>query len=590
MRAIVFLTVILLAAPLVTAFAPPVNAPAVPATPPANVASLLAKRDAILNSAPHAGLTPQEWIDLARGLGATRSVAPSGATAPLADSMLKLYALVGHSTTANERAALASSAAAIPTELQAPFASLVATTADVYAKQLQFLPAVIASEMAMKQGEPGFAVLPDAVQQGMRANALEELAAIHAFEISVPRGTYPAATPIFADPLGLVKLGGTGNDVYERDGQFKDQILVVDLGGDDTYHNSAGGATLDPIGIIADPNLLALSVNVDLAGNDLYDYHGDVSVAQGSGAVGGLGILVDAGGNDVYRVTNAPHRQPITTYIEGASQGSGEAGFGLLVDSGGSNIFDFKSETLNTENYLLGQGFGGAGGTGILATLGGGAQQFHDNIWSNASGSGLFIGNYAQGTSLYGGVGLLYDDGGPITSQGFVEAPFADYYAQGFGAFGGLGIMVHGPGSGDYTAVEVGHASGELNCAYGTADYGAVGIFLDLGGNDSYYTATTAPDAAFSMSEGFSVAGTALFVDAGGSDQHLTYAFGPHAQVSGRGVVATRGNPLLGPAFGGVYLDLGGTDTYVGPGGNNEIWATGADVEAGVVPTPTTSP
>ncbi|MGH2692486.1 MAG: hypothetical protein ACRDHM_08285, partial [Actinomycetota bacterium] len=108
---------------------------------------------------------------------------------------------------------------------------------------------------------------------------------------------------------GPVCIGGNGANVITGD-----RALVIDLGGDDTHNHSAGGAWL------ANP----ASVTIDLGGNDKYETTaptaGGSFPVQGAGVIG-IGVLVDAAGNDAYTATGADNAS--TPYAHGAGGGTG---------------------------------------------------------------------------------------------------------------------------------------------------------------------------------------------------------------------------------------------------------------------------
>ncbi|MCA1830488.1 MAG: hypothetical protein LC663_03105 [Actinobacteria bacterium] len=52
-------------------------------------------------------------------------------------------------------------------------------------------------------------------------------------------------------------------------------------------------------------------------------------------------------------------------------------------------------------------------------------------------------------------------------------------------------------------------------------------------------------------------------------------AHGASNMLAGRGYVE---KDLVQPDVAAVYLDAGGHDAYAGPGGDGEVWLTGADV------------
>src|SRR5262249_18442318 len=83
--------------------------------------------------------------------------------------------------------------------------------------------------------------------------------------------------------LGPVVVGGSGPNAYR--GDF---ALIIDLGGDDHYYRTAGGAH---------GRERPVSVSIDLAGDDRYQ--ATEPFAQGA-ALMGVGLLVDRQGNDRY--------------------------------------------------------------------------------------------------------------------------------------------------------------------------------------------------------------------------------------------------------------------------------------------------
>jgi hypothetical protein len=113
-------------------------------------------------------------------------------------------------------------------------------------------------------------------------------------------------------PLGWVIVSGTGRDTHAEDGV----LALVDLGGEDLYTGTAGA------GGVADA---ALSVCIDLAGNDTYDATDPRQPAQGSG-VFGTGVLIDCEGTDRYTAQNF-------------AQGFGFFGTGILVDEAGADRY-----------------------------------------------------------------------------------------------------------------------------------------------------------------------------------------------------------------------------------------------------------
>lgn len=181
------------------------------------------------------------------------------------------------------------------------------------------------------------------------------------------------------DPIGVLRLGSTGNDVERTN-----RIVQIDPSGDDTYDNNAGGtATLS-----SNPGspLIAVAVSVDLGGNDTYSDYASGDAPQGGGGLG-IGLLLDAAGNDSYQCSQH-------------CQGGGAFGVGLLHDYGGD------------DSYLSSQGSTGSGdgGIGVL----------RDDRGNDSYRAGGLAGGYS---GFYGSVGLLWDRSGadtyaPIGSNG----------------------------------------------------------------------------------------------------------------------------------------------------------------------------
>lgn len=132
-------------------------------------------------------------------------------------------------------------------------------------------------------------------------------------------------------------------------------LLTVDLGGNDRYLNSAGGA---PFALDAE-SFSPIAVVVDVAGNDtfastgflgkpfhpapVYQFAPPVLVGSGAGAFGGVGILVDLDGDDTH-VATAPVADEgddvATREASGViAQGAAMGGIGILVDHAGDDSY-----------------------------------------------------------------------------------------------------------------------------------------------------------------------------------------------------------------------------------------------------------
>jgi hypothetical protein len=152
--------------------------------------------------------------------------------------------------------------------------------------------------------------------------------------------------------------------------------LTVDVGGDDTYTNNAGGSSVysGPTGTTCfiDEGAGAL---LDLAGNDRYVAGRNCGV--NGGGQGASGFLLDVAGNDTYAAGN------------GGINGGGSLGVGFLLDVLGSDTYTAGDSGTNG---------GGSLGSGLLIDLSG-----NDSYTATTRGVN---GGTAEG------VGLLLDGSG----------------------------------------------------------------------------------------------------------------------------------------------------------------------------------
>lgn len=347
-------------------------------------------------------------------------------------------------------------------------------------------------------------------------------AAIDAARVELRGGlSASAGTPALATiptPYGDIVVKGTGADVNDEQA-----LLLIDLGGSDTYLGTTASATgeLDDIvgGQIPGPNdivpLTQTRIVLDVDGADTYGST-LTSKTQGFGFGGGFGILVDDGsGPDVYRADDN-------------AQGHGVlGGLGLLVDAGGANTFSADRFT---------QGSGNGGGLGILSA-GNGSDRYT-----------AFV--YSQGTGYDGGSGTIVDSAGNDTYRCTGTIDSAD-------------SILPVTGSRPTTAC---HGTG----------YGGQGFLVDAAGDDTYFVATS-----FSA---MALIGAGGQVDAGGNDTHDAGEWSNGIAALGEAVVASgtgntsfksfarAGLPWLDIFVGsngegysggvGVMDDAGGNDTY----------------------------
>lgn len=254
--------------------------------------------------------------------------------------------------------------------------------------------------------------------------------------------------------LGLLYDAGTANDTYESP-HANDSVstkasglagigILVDEGGDDKYQQDgldgfAYGAA-NGIGILLDrgngkDNYTARDLPIILAAGGIIDenlgnFTGPIQV---SAEVGGTAILLDEGGDDLYRCGDHVR--------QGCQAAAGGAAFALLLDRAGN------------DRYLA--------GVSMSTHLSEAGIPLAIPIFSMGQGS-------AYGPSAGPGTALLLDQGGDDTYQ-------AEKWAQGFGT-AGLGLLVDEAGHDRYSILTA--TAG--NRADGQAWVDGSGLGLDL--------------------------------------------------------------------------------------------------------------
>jgi hypothetical protein len=286
-----------------------------------------------------------------------------------------------------------------------------------------------------------------------------------------------------------------GDDTYEGNSRSLGCGIfgvggVIDRSGNDTYsgyHQSQGSGSCG-VGVLA-----------DLGGDDRYM---GVNQIQGFGYVLGCGILYDASGADVYEADDTridfPSEQSDnhnTSLAQGVGFGlradlahghSLAGGVGYLVDGGGDDSYSAG---------VFAQGCAYWHAFGMLADLGG--TDDYRGAW------------YVQGSAAHFAVGALYDvDGDDVYhaelnmaqgaghdfSTGFLwDGAGNDTYnapevSLGAGNANGLGVLRDDAGNDTYNVsadVTLGRANSKANGSI-RYDLLCLGVFLDLAGTDIY--------------------------------------------------------------------------------------------------------
>lgn len=293
--------------------------------------------------------------------------------------------------------------------------------------------------------------------------------------------------------------------------------ILFDLAGDDLYRSHLPGIGSGRLGV---------GVVFDREGKDEYDGYQD---AQGFGMFG-AGILEDGAGDDRYRGF---------TQVQGIGQ---TAGFGLLVDRSGQDVYeandtdiDFPSPQSAEHNVSMSQGAGNgrrgdyldghslAGGVGVLF------DQAGDDLYT--------CGVFGQGVGYWMGVGMLWDDEGNDRYSG-------QWYVHGAAAHFAVGYLEDGKGDDRYTS--------PMNMAQGAGHDFSLGVLIDRAGNDRY----SAPNLSLGAGN---ANGIGWFVDFGGDDTYESSGI-----TLGRAAEAAKGTLRSRALCLGVFMDLGGQDTYPG--------------------------
>ncbi|MCU0723012.1 MAG: hypothetical protein MUC63_05265 [Planctomycetes bacterium] len=306
------------------------------------------------------------------------------------------------------------------------------------------------------------------------------------------------APPSFGAAWGGVGLlfDVAGDDVYEASGDALGACaygagILWDASGADRYAIRGGGQGCASFGVAA---------LLDVAGNDRYAcFH----YAQGAGLVRGVGALADLAGDDEYvarddELANPSPQSPKhnTSMAQGAGCGrradfgdghSASGGIGLLVDAAGNDRYSAG---------VMAQAHGYWYGTGILIDYAGDDE--YRAAW------------YGQSTAAHWGLSYLRDAGGSdryfteisqnlgngrdLSLSWFEDDEGADRYdvvdrGAGCGNITGIGIFLDLAGDDAYSvgsAVSMGFGNLEVNSSFVRREIPTVGIFVDARGKDTY--------------------------------------------------------------------------------------------------------
>ena len=260
--------------------------------------------------------------------------------------------------------------------------------------------------------------------------------------------------------------------------------------------------------------MYGIGIVFDRKGDDRYN---TVYYAQGYGFSKGLGLILDVAGDDSYtaadsELTHVGDETP--KHNESDAQGFGAGRRGDHTD--GHNM---------------------SGGIGILDDLAG------DDTY--------YAGVFAQASAYWYGYGIISDRAGDDKYRGV-------FFNLGAAAHYSIGILMDFAGDDKSELV--------MTLGFGTGHDGSAAYYLDFNGDDSYVM-TDADSNAVSLGSSLN-SSLSLFANIRGDD---TY------RMVGRsfGFAASRADgerAQYGPTEG-IFIDIGGNDTYVpGKAKNDSRW------------------
>jgi hypothetical protein len=291
--------------------------------------------------------------------------------------------------------------------------------------------------------------------------------------------------------------------------------VLIDAKGNDTYRSHRPGLGSGRLGF---------AWLLDIEGNDTYDAYAD---SQGFGMFGG-GILEDLSGSDRYEGFNQ---------VQGCGQ---TAGFGYLADRAGDDtyvgnntVIDFGSAQDSKNNTLMGQGAGNGRRADFLegTSLAGGVGVLFDQAGNDRYSAAMFC----QGVGYWEGVGALWDSAGTDRYDGA-------WYAMGASAHFAIGYLEDQLGDDAYNAT--------MNMAIGAGHDFSAGILVDGAGNDSY----KGPNLSLGAGN---ASGIGWLLELTGDDTYASSGI-----TLGKAAEGQKASMRERALCFGLFMDLAGKDTY----------------------------
>ena len=314
------------------------------------------------------------------------------------------------------------------------------------------------------------------------------------------RGTEPGIQGGAVLGVSLL-VDAAGDDVYTAGNVAQGACLggagmLVDLAGNDTYKadTRVQGSAVGGIGLL-----------LDRAGND--DYRAAL-LGQGVGGPLGFGLLDDLAGNDHYYAGGKyPDGYDDTPGYNGWSQGAGvgprgtaNGGIGVLLDGGGDDIYE-------ADYFSHGAGYWFA--LGFARDFGGNDQRLGSTRTAFDGGErkeARFL-RYGNGFGCHYAAGYLFDDAGDDTYLG-------DHACAGFTWDIGICALVDAEGNDRYQVAGSG---------VGTCYNGGLQVLFDGKGDDVYASGTVGlADATSPYHQDPRAYNFTFLLDEGGQDQYPT--------------------------------------------------------------------
>jgi hypothetical protein len=328
-------------------------------------------------------------------------------------------------------------------------------------------------------------------------------------------------TYVVDTPAGKVVLGDAGDTIY-------DPATNSALAGDIAVIIDAGGNDTYRLPVAANQSVAnGVAIAVDMDGSDTYTY-AEVSDTNDTADT----LPSDADGRQTPAGPLSLNDGPVSLSTT-ARQGAGRLGIGLLIDQGAQDD-SYRSLRMSQGAALFGVGVlfddGGVDTYDAEAFAQGAAMKGLAVLWDVAGADDYRVWHAGQGFATASGAGILSDVDG------------ADAYEAVTGQIGGAGVLYLSLADRARSNQNLaqGAGVGVQSDAQSTGLGGGLGILRDRAGTDIYVAGTFA--------QGFgSVRGIGALADAAGDDIY-----------DGRSVVQGVGELYAG----GVFLEEGGVDEY----------------------------